>query len=819
MEDYLQFFDKMDKLTPGVREVIRYAQQEAGRLYHNYIGTEHLLLGIIRKGDGLAVEVLKNCGVDLDTLKLEIESLVPQGNEFTLLSTPEPLESAKRACQYARDYARRYKHSWIGTEHLLLGLLREEDGIASKVLHSLGLDEKTAKQEVHNVLETHIPKQKDMVESKSKTPHLDSFGRDLTELARESKLDPVIGRENEIQRILQILCRRTKNNPVLLGEPGVGKTAIVEGLAQKIVSEDIPEPLMNKRVLCLDLAAIVAGTKYRGQFEERLKAIMNEIRKSKDVIIFIDEIHTLVGAGAAEGAIDASNILKPALSRGEIQCIGATTLDEYRKYIEKDGALERRFQTINIDPPSVDDTIKILRGLKERYEEHHGVEYTEESLVAAANLSNRYISDRYLPDKALDVIDEAGSRARLEVETKPKEIIETERKIHEIEINIETLKKQAAFEECAELKKEKESLILERENKYRDWKLYRSQRNLRRVITEDDVAQIIAKWTGIPMTKIEEGESRKLLRMESELSKRVVGQEEAIGLLAKAIRLTRSGLRDPRRPSGAFIFMGPTGVGKTELAKVLAEFLFDNENALVRVDMSEYMEKFAVSRLIGAPPGYVGYEEGGQLTEKIRRKPFSVVLLDEIEKAHPDVFNILLQVLDDGRLTDNLGHTVDFRNTIIIMTANIGTKKITSMGFQAGTDRDMYEDMKKRLLGEVKKVFRPEFLNRVDDVVVFKELNTEDIKKIIEKMIVEINDRLKSKGIRLHIDPAAKEFLLFKGYEPEYGARHLKRTIQQYIEDPLSMHLLKREFAENSEIEVTVEDGLIKFHSMEGLSV
>jgi len=813
------FFDKMDKLTPGVREVIKYAQQEAGRLYHNYIGTEHLLLGIIRKGDGLAVEVLKNCGIDLDTLKLEIENLVPQGNEFTLLSTPEPYESAKRACQYARDYARRYKHNWIGTEHLLLGLLREQDGIASKVLHSMGLDEKTAKQEVHNVLETHIPKPRDIAESKSKTPHLDSFGRDLTELAREQKLDPVIGRENEIQRILQILCRRTKNNPVLLGEPGVGKTAIVEGLAQKIVSEDIPEPLMNKRVLCLDLAAIVAGTKYRGQFEERLKAIMSEIRKSKDVIIFIDEIHTLVGAGAAEGAIDASNILKPALSRGEIQCIGATTLDEYRKYIEKDGALERRFQTIMVDPPNVEDTIEILKGLRERYEEHHGVEYTKDSLIAAANLSNRYISDRYLPDKALDVIDEAGSMARLEVETKPKEIVAVERKIHEVETQIETLKKQAAFEECAELKKEKEVFILERENKYRDWKLSRSQKSFKRLITEEDVAQIIAKWTGIPITKIEEGESQKLLRMESELSRRIIGQEGALSLLAKAIRLTRSGLRDPRRPSGAFIFMGPTGVGKTELAKALTEFLFDNENALVRIDMSEYMEKFAVSRLIGAPPGYVGYEEGGQLTEKIRRKPFSVVLLDEIEKAHPDVFNILLQVLDDGRLTDNLGHTVDFRNTIIIMTTNIGTKKAISMGFQAKSDKDMYEDMKKRLLAEVKKVFRPEFLNRVDDIVVFKELSTEDIRKIIDKMIGEINDRLKYKGIRLHIDSSAKEFLLLKGYEPEYGARHLKRTIQQYIEDPLSTHILKGDFSDNSEIEVTVEDGIIKFHSMEGLSV
>lgn len=806
--------------TPGMREVLKLSKAEASRLAHDYIGPEHYLLGIIRKGDGLAVQTLHNLDVDLEELKSELERSVEIGKGPSL-GLVAPNLDAKRVLETTRIIATEMKHGWIGTEHLLLGLIREEGSLPSKILRRMNVDFERAQREVLNVIEGSNAGVKPKgqggsgASEKSKTPALDTFGRDLTALAREGKLDPLIGREKEIERILQVLCRRTKNNPILLGEPGVGKTAIVEGLAQKIVLNDIPDLLAEKRVLSLDLAAVVAGTKYRGQFEERLKAIMQEIRRSQDVLLFIDELHTLVGAGAAEGAIDASNMLKPALSRGEIQCIGATTLEEYRKYIEKDGALERRFQTIIVDPPTPDETIDILRGLRNRYETHHGVVISDDAMEAAVKLSDRYITDRWLPDKAIDVMDEAGSRARLQANVKPPELKEMEDRARDIEEQIRALSLRQEFERCQELKREKETLWARRTLLLDEWRQRNASEEFKPVIGVDDIAHIVSKWTGIPVSRLEEEETQKLLRMEDELHKRVVSQDEAIRTIAKAIRRARAGLKDPRRPTGSFIFLGPTGVGKTLLAKALAEILFGDEDALIRIDMSEYMEKYAVSRLVGAPPGYVGYEEGGQLTEKVRQKPYSVVLLDEIEKAHPDVFSILLQVFDAGRLTDSWGHVVDFRNTVVIMTSNVGTRRLKkggTMGFVAGDEMQDYEKVKARVMGEVRKLFSPEFLNRIDDLIVFKSLSEADIRQIVEIELREVNERLVDKAITLRLTPAAKDFLMEKGYDSEYGARPMRRCLQRYIEDPLSHQIIEGEISEGEDVELDVGGDELVFH-------
>ncbi len=802
--------------TPGWKEVMRQSRNEAGRLGHDYIGPEHFLLGIIRKAEGLAVQTLLNLSIDLDDLKLELERMLEVGNGPTVGIFPQNVE-AKRVIETARSTAKQLNHNWIGTEHLLLALIREENTLAARSLRQFNVDYNKVKREVLNLIEGNSPGSTPTtgtssasgkasgtqeVNEKSRTPALDTFGRDLTQLALEGKLDPVIGREDEVERILQILCRRTKNNPILLGEPGVGKTAIVEGLAQRITNGDIPDILANKRLMSLDLAAIVAGTKYRGQFEERLKAIMQEIQRSQDVLIFIDELHTLVGAGAAEGAIDASNMLKPALSRGEIQCIGATTLEEYRKYIEKDGALERRFQSIVINPPSQDQAIQILKGLRPRYESHHDVVISDIAIEHAVKLSERYVTDRHLPDKAIDVIDEAGSRARLQANVKPADIKEMDKEIIRLEEELREFKNSQDFEKCAEIKSTRDELIEKRETRTAEWNEEKANRKTNRVIDEEDIAYIISKLTGVPLVRLEEAETQKLLRMEEELGKRVVSQKEAIDTICRAIRRSRSGLKDPARPTGSFVFLGPTGVGKTELAKTLAEFLFGTSDAMIRIDMSEYMEKYSVSRLIGAPPGYIGYEEGGQLTEKVRQRPYSVVLLDEIEKAHPDVFSLLLQVLDDGRLTDSYGHLVDFRNTIIILTSNVGTRSIKKggLGFQSTTEVVDYDSMKSKVMVEVKKVFNPEFLNRLDEVVVFHSLTHDDINHIVDILMAQLNKRLFDHKITLTLDEAVRKYLVDKGYDPEYGARPLRRVLQNNLEDPLSTLLISNEIGEGSEV-------------------
>ncbi len=804
-----------NRFTERARKVILLAKEEAKRFNHDYIGTEHILLGLIREGEGVAAAVLQNLGLSSDQIRLEVEKLVQLGPS-TIVSGDIPFTpKAKKVIELAMDEARNLGHNYIGTEHLLLGLIREGEGIAAQVLVNLGLDLGKVRQEVMELLGSSAPAYSvGPTPTKTKTPALDAFGRDLTQLARENKLDPVIGRKNEIERVIQILSRRTKNNPVLLGEAGVGKTAIVEGLAQKIIKGDAPEILKDKRVIILDLALMVAGTKYRGQFEERIKAVMDEIKRSENVIIFIDELHTLVGAGGAEGAIDASNILKPALSRGEIQCIGATTLDEYRKYIEKDAALERRFQTIVVDPPSVEETIEILKGLRDKYEAHHKVKYSDAALEAASKLSDRYISGRYLPDKAVDLIDESGSRARLMVLTAPPNLKDIEQRIEDLRKEKEASVKGQDFEKAAALRDQEREARAELERMKREWS--RSKAEAQPIITEEDIAQIVSKWTGIPVSRLEEKETQKLLRMEEEIHKRVVGQDEAIQAIANAIRRSRAGLKDPRRPIGSFVFLGPTGVGKTLLAKALADFLFGNEDAVIQVDMSEYMEKFNVSRLVGAPPGYVGYEEGGQLTEKVRRRPYSVVLLDELEKAHPDVFNLLLQVLEEGRLTDSFGRKVDFKNTVLIMTSNIGAellRKQGSLGFKSTKEEVTYQDMKTQLLDEMKRAFKPEFLNRVDDTIVFRPLTREDLHKIVEIEINEVRLRLKEQGASIELTPKAKEFLIEKGFDPVYGARPLKRTIARYLEDALAQEIIAGHFKEGSMILVDLEQDHLVFRT------
>lgn len=814
-----------ERLTDRARKVMALANQEAQRFNHEYIGTEHILLGLVKEGSGVGANVLKNLDIDLRKVRLEVEKLVKSGPDMVTMGKLPQTPRAKKVIEYAIEEARSLNHNYVGTEHLLLGLLREQDGVAAQVLMNLGLKLEEVREEVLNLLGAGVEPEEgpEAVEPgrqsgdpeaggggtatrnrKSKTPALDSFGRDLTELARAGELDPVIGRENEIERLVQVLCRRTKNNPVLLGEAGVGKTAIVEGLAQRIIAQEVPDLLHDRRLVVLDLAMMVAGTKYRGQFEERIKAVMNEVRRARNVILFIDELHTLVGAGGAEGAIDASNVLKPALSRGEIQCIGATTFDEYRKYIEKDSALERRFQSIPVEPPSADQTIEILKGLRPRYEEHHRVRITDEALRSAVELSGRYITGRVQPDKSIDVIDESGARVRLKSMTKPPDLADLESQIELLSIQKDEAVKAADYEKAAELRDRAEKLRKEKESKQQQWRERINE--IGGVVDEEVIAEVVSKMTGVPLTRLEKEESERLLQLEKELHKSVVSQADAVKAVARAIRKARSGLKDPKRPMGSFIFVGPSGVGKTLLAKALAEFLFGDPDALVYLDMSEYMEKHNVSRLIGAPPGYVGYEEGGQLTERIRRRPYAVVLLDEVEKAHPDVFNMLLQIMEEGRLTDSFGRHVDFKNTILIMTSNIGADIIKggqSFGFGKREEVQDYEQMKRSLSGEIEKYFRPEFINRLDEVIVFRPLVKDDLYEIIEIELKKVRERLAAKGMQMELDKAAKDFLIDKGYNPDFGARPLRRAIGTFIEDPLAEALLSGEYHAGQRILVT----------------
>lgn len=796
-----------------VQDVIRLSREEAIRLGHDYIGTEHLLLGIIREGEGIAVKIFKNLGKDIGKIKKTVEETVRQTGATLTVGNIPLTKQAEKVLKITYLEAKIFKSDVIGTEHLLLSILREDDNLASQILQQFGITYEIVKEELTNILSGKSSQQqaKPVIEKKqerSKTPVLDNFGRDLTKLAADDKLDPIVGREKEIERVAQVLSRRKKNNPVLIGEPGVGKTAIAEGLAIRIIQKKVSRVLHDKRVVTLDLASLVAGTKYRGQFEERMKAVMNELEKAKDVILFIDELHTIVGAGGASGSLDASNIFKPALARGDLQCIGATTLDEYRQYIEKDGALDRRFQKIIVDPTTEEETMKILMNIKYKYEEHHNVRYSDKAIEGAVKLSSRYITDRYLPDKAIDVMDEAGSRVHLANIVVPENILHLEQEIEKIKLQKNQVVKSQNFEEAAKLRDEEKHLLNDLEQAKVDWEV--QSQSIIHEVTEENVADVVSMMTGIPVHRVAQSESEKLVSMESELKKYIVGQDEAIEKLSKAIRRTRAGLKDPNRPIGSFVFLGPTGVGKTEMAKVLARFLFDSEENLIRIDMSEYMEKFNVSRLVGAPPGYVGYEEGGQLTEKVRRKPYSVVLLDEIEKAHPDIYNILLQVLDEGVLTDSLGRRVDFKNTILIMTSNIGTKDIKAIGtfgFGEVEHKDKYDKMKSTIEESVRKVFSPEFLNRIDDLITFKQLTQDDIFKIIDISTRQLLGRISSLGISFELTESAKTFLSRKGYDPLYGARPLRRAVQKYIEDPVSEEILKGKFKEGSKIKVKYKEG------------
>lgn len=885
----------MSNFTPRAQQVLALARKEADRLNHNFLGTEHLLLGLIKLGQGVAVNVLQKMGLDLETVRLEVEKQVGTGPDQKMAGNIPYTPRVKKVIALAQKEAKNLNHTYVGTEHLLLGLLREGDGVAARVLRSLDVDIEEARQKTLAELDPNFAAQAgeeqpsgEPAEEKQtgqpgaqagekkgevKTPALKAFGRDLTEIARKGEMDPVIGRKNEIERVIQILCRRTKNNPVLLGEAGVGKTAIVEGLAQEIIKGNVPEILLNKRVVTLDLALMVAGTKYRGQFEERIKAVMDEIRRAKNVILFIDELHTIVGAGSAEGTMDASNIIKPALSRGEMQCVGATTLNEYRKYIEKDAALERRFQSVKVEAPSVDDAIEILKGLRHKYEEHHKAEFTDASVEAAVKLSDRYITDRFLPDKAIDLVDEAASRIKMELDSKPTELDQLDRQILQLEIERTSLAKEkdvASKErlkriegELANLKDKSKALTVQWQNEkaavnavsvvqtqleQAKIELEQAQRKgdlnlaaqiqygkipdlekklasiekqsapaarnslLRQEVTDEDIARVVASWTHIPVSRMLEGERQKLVKMEERLAQRVIGQKSAIKAVANAVRRARSGLQDPNRPVGSFIFLGPTGVGKTETARALAEFLFDDESAMVRIDMSEYMEKHAVSRLIGAPPGYVGYDEGGQLSEAVRRKPYCVVLFDEIEKAHPDVFNVLLQVLDDGRLTDGQGRTVDFKNAIVIMTSNLGSPIIQEYFLDGKTTAASRQAMEDKVMAELKRHFRPEFLNRVDDVIIFQSLDEEELSRIVEIQLAGLSKRLAQQNLTLEVDAAARRLIAKEGYDPQFGARPLKRAVQDLLLNPLSMRLLEGEFKPGERIEVGVKGGELVFN-------
>ena len=819
--------EAMNNFTPRAQQVLALARKEADRFNHNFVGTEHLLLGLIKLGQGVAVNVLQKLGLDLETVRMEVEKQVGTGPDQKMIGNIPYTPRVKKVLALAAKEAKALNHTYVGTEHILLGLLREGDGVAARVLKNLDVDIEQTRQEILKELDPNFtsqeetppgepgaPADKPAAEKKGevKTPALKAFGRDLTEIARKGEMDPVIGRRNEIERVIQILCRRTKNNPVLLGEAGVGKTAIVEGLAQEIARGNVPELLREKRVITLDLALMVAGTKYRGQFEERIKAVMDEIRRARNIILFIDELHTIVGAGSAEGTMDASNIIKPALSRGEMQCIGATTLSEYRKYIEKDAALERRFQSVKVEAPSVEEAIQILKGLRPKYEEHHKADITDEAVDAAVKYSDRYITDRYLPDKAIDLMDEAGSRSRIGAMTRPPEVKDLEANIEEIKTQKEKAIKEQDFEGAASMRDKEKQAKEKLESVLNTWKNSREEKRVK--VDEEDILHVVSKWTGIPLKRMEQGEAQRLLMLEEEMSKAVIGQNEAVSAMCKALRRSRADLKDPKRPIGTFALLGPTGVGKTLLAKSLAETLFGDSKALIQLDMSEYMERHNASRMVGSPPGYIGYEEGGQLTEQVRRKPYSVVLFDEIEKAHPDVMNMLLQILEEGKLTDNVGRVVNFRNTIILLTSNVGAetiKKQSSMGFSPISDETSYERMRDKIMDEAKRVFRPEFLNRLDDIIVFRSLTKPDLIQILDLEVSKVLERLRKKNLHLNLDEKAKDFLVEKGYDPTYGARPMRRAVERFLEDPLAEEILRGSLHDNDPVQVTVEDNKLIF--------
>jgi ATP-dependent Clp protease ATP-binding subunit ClpC len=811
----------MNNFTPRAQQVLALARKEADRFNHNYVGTEHLLLGLIKLGQGVAVNVLQKMGLDLETVRMEVEKQVGSGPETKMVGNIPYTPRVKKVLALAGKEAKALQHSYVGTEHVLLGLLREGEGVAARVLKSLEVDIERTRNEILKELDPNFSAEDaeavpagESSKRDGKTPALRAFGRDLTELAKKGELDPVVGRADEIERVIQILCRRTKNNPVLIGEAGVGKTAIAEGLAQEIITGNVPEILNGKKVITLDLALMVAGTKYRGQFEERIKAVMDEIRKNKNVILFIDEMHTIVGAGSAEGAMDASNIIKPALSRGEMQCIGATTLNEYRKYIEKDSALERRFQTVKVEAPSVEETILILKGIRPKYEAHHKAQILDESIEAAAKLSDRYLTGRFLPDKAIDVMDEAGARARIAAMTRPPDVKEIEAAIESIRTEKEAAIKAQDFEKAAALRDDEKQTKEKLDGILAEWRSGREEQVV--TVTEDHIMHVVSKWTGVPLSRMEQAETQKLLAMENELKNKVIGQDEAVTAISKALRRSRADLKDPRRPIGSFVFLGPTGVGKTFLARTLAEFMFGDGDALIQIDMSEYMEKFTASRLIGSPPGYVGHEEGGQLSEAVRRRPYAVVLFDEIEKAHPDVMHLLLQILEEGKITDSLGRKIDFRNTIIIMTSNVGAeliKKQTTLGFGAPDANAGHEAMRDKILEETKRVFKPEFLNRLDDTIVFHSLQKSDLVRIIDLEIAKVIVRIKARDIALHLDEGAKEFLIEKGYDPEYGARPMRRAVERFLEDPMAEEILRGSIKAGQTIRVVRDKEKLRFEA------